>query len=83
MYEFQAGGRRLCIDATTAFGTAGRLINHSQNGNVAPEKYKKDNSWRIRFRATKDIDIGEEILYDYSDLNEENIKANRFLERKQ
>ena len=80
VFEFQVGSSWLFLDATFAQGTAGRMVNHSQCNNVVPEKFKKDNNrWGIRFRAVEDIGAGQQILYDYSDKNEENQAANPFL----
>ena len=67
------------IDATdeaSSTGSLGRLINHSRKAfNSRPvtflmanpdPKIKKKTPY-LYFEATRDIEVGEEILYDYGD----------------
>ena len=67
-YYFKYGGKEYCLDATSVDGI-GRFINHSALFyNVKPEAYyPNEREPRIKFKATRDIDEGEEILYDYGD----------------
>ena len=66
-YYFKYGGKEYCLDATHVDGI-GRFINHSAfSYNVKPEAYLKEREPRIKFKATRDIYEGEEILHDYGD----------------
>lgn len=69
VFEFKYKEKRWAIDATEDNKTFGRLINHSKlSPNIKPvigtENYSKPY---IYFHAIKDIEIGEELLYDYGD----------------
>ena len=56
------------IDATNDDGSFGRLINHSKESpNTIPKVIGVQGTPNIYFEATRDITIGEEILYDYND----------------
>ena len=65
------GGTRLCWDATRAFNQLGRYINHTINPNaiLSPPKYVR-SKWRVGFLAAKDIDEGDEVVWDYGVHNE-------------
>lgn len=69
MYFFKYKGRKNCIDATINDGTFGRLINHSKKLANLQGKLKLDRGGnpRIIFFARRDINIGEELLFDYND----------------
>lgn len=71
MMFFKYKERQYCIDATEDDGSLGRLINHSRKGNCKPKLLVMGTSPRIVFEATRDIEIGEEILYDYGDKRRE------------
>jgi len=47
----------------------GRIINHSRNGNLTPKAVKQENLEipNLYFVASRDIEVGEELLYDYGD----------------
>lgn len=54
------------IDATEEDGSYGRLINHSdRNMNIAPRLM--DEKKKIYFVALRNIDPGEELLYEYGE----------------
>ncbi|XP_023313406.1 N-lysine methyltransferase KMT5A-like, partial [Trichogramma pretiosum] len=56
------------IDATDDDGSFGRLINHSFDENVYPIVWTSDqNKPHIIFFAKRDIAIGEEIVYNYTE----------------
>ena len=60
------------IDATTDDGSFGRLINHSRlNSNLKAKSIQIDNSLFVYFVANKDININDELLYDYGDRRKE------------
>merc|ERR1712157_416843 len=52
------------IDATKA-GNISRFINHSCDSNAQTEKWTVQGMTRIAFTATKEIQEGEEITFDY------------------
>ena len=65
-------GERLCFDATRRSKDMGRLINHSTKGNIKLGKpLHLRGKWRIGFVAIRDIEIGEELTYDYGVRGEE------------
>jgi len=61
------------IDATTSYGSLGRLVNDSEQGSPScNSKMKKiiiRNCPCLALFVTKDINIGEEIRYDYGTPN--------------
>lgn len=59
----------MCIDATLDDGSFGRLINHSKRKQNVEGKLKLDNKGtpRIIFFAKSDIELGEELYFDYND----------------
>ena len=61
-------GIPLCIDATTEDGNLGRLLNHSRtNRNCVPKRMIINERPYIYFIAARDINEGEELLYDYGE----------------
>ena len=80
MLFFKHDGRRLCIDATEEDGTYGRLINHSKkNSCLLLKVLPVDGKPRIIFFASRDIALGEQILYDYGETRREVIEANEWM----
>lgn len=67
MYYFKHRNQQYCIDSTLDTGRLGRLINHSQNGNVNTKTVILDGKPRLVLIAKKNIQIGEEILHDYGE----------------
>ena len=66
--EVQTAEGWMCLDATRRFGTLGRLMNHAPrtSATVKPFKALKVNGkWRVAFLATRDIEKGEELTWDY------------------
>lgn len=61
-------GKKLVFDATRCFDQYGRYINHAR-GKTANCKYhpplRVRGKWRVGFYAIRDINPGEELLYDY------------------
>ena len=58
---------RLCFDATRRYRDVGRYINHDPrlyNSKLSTPKLLQ-GKWRIALLAIKDIEVGEEVLYDY------------------
>ena len=68
------------IDATVDNkNRPGRFINHSKQYNIKPKLVVVDDKPRILFFATRDIDKGEELLYDYNDRSKEAMLAHPWL----
>ncbi len=62
------GNGWICLDATRNYNSFGRYINHASRNLVnirmhAPLMVRK--KWRVGFYATRKIEIGEELAYDY------------------
>lgn len=75
MYYFKHDGVKRCIDATKETGRLGRLINHSRiRNNIKPRVVENGSEIYLCFFATRDLDVGEELLYDYGDRSRESIK---------
>jgi hypothetical protein len=73
-YDVQS---RIIIDATDEDGTFGRMINHGKtSANLKSVKDVDTHGNRIiLFKATRDIGIGEELLYDYNDTSPRAVSA--------
>ena len=60
---------RLCFDATRRYRDVGRYINHHPrhyNSKLSTPKLLR-GKWRIALVSIKDIEVGEEVLYDYGE----------------
>lgn len=71
LLSFRHGGFHYHIDASKDDGSYGRLINHSRKRpNVKPRTYEDGStgSLTVYFEALRDIEFGEELLYDYGDM---------------
>lgn len=56
----------LCMDATRNLNCWGRYINHSVHPNLKKNRpLMVRGKWRVGFTAIHDIQIGEELTYDY------------------
>lgn len=80
MYYFNFQNKTYCIDATKETGKLGRLLNHSRISNncrtmVVPISGKP----YLIIVAKRDIEIDEELLYDYGDRSKESLKAHPWL----
>ena len=58
-------GKYYVIDSTREDHSQGRLINHGIHGNVRPTPTRIKGHFFLFFVASKTINKGEEILYDY------------------
>ncbi|KAJ6635247.1 Histone-lysine N-methyltransferase PR-Set7 [Pseudolycoriella hygida] len=67
LFYFKHSGHNYCIDATKESDELGRLLNHSRNGNLKPKTFVYRNRPHIVLLAKQDIQIGEELSYDYGD----------------
>uniref|UniRef100_A0A1I7Z0Y9 [histone H4]-lysine(20) N-methyltransferase n=1 Tax=Steinernema glaseri TaxID=37863 RepID=A0A1I7Z0Y9_9BILA len=81
MYYFKHKDVQYCIDATDETSYKGRLINHSA---LKPNLKTKavdfsDGSVHLILVALRDIEVGEELLYDYGDRTPCNVANNPWL----
>ena len=57
----------------------GRLLNHSRSGNCKTKVVGIGKRPYLILVAAKDIEAGEELLYDYGDRNKETLEAHPWL----
>ncbi|XP_060601118.1 N-lysine methyltransferase KMT5A-like [Ruditapes philippinarum] len=62
-FFYRNGRKDLCVDATDETGRFGRLVNHGDKKERNAIMKGIDGHWLLF--AISDIDIGDEILYDY------------------
>lgn len=67
------------VDATKETGRMGRLINHSKTGNCQTKLHDINGTPHLILVASRDIDKGEELLYDYGDRSKASIAAHPWL----
>lgn len=79
MYYFKYRNKQYCVDATKESGRLGRLVNHSQKGNLITKTFAVDDKPHLIFIACKDIQPGEELLYDYGDRRKESLQSHPWL----
>ncbi|CAJ0571974.1 unnamed protein product, partial [Mesorhabditis spiculigera] len=80
MYFFEYSGKKWCIDATAETKYKGRLINHSaRRPNLWTKLIDMDGRPSLILLAKRDIEKGEELLYDYGDRDPSNIKHSPWL----
>lgn len=80
MYYFVHKNRNYCIDATAESGRLGRLINHSKTaGNCHTKLTEIKNRPYLMLMASRDISVGEELLYDYGDRNKDSLESHPWL----
>lgn len=76
MYFFEHKSKRFCIDATEETDRLGRLINHSKSKpNCSTKIVEIQHRPHLVLIASRDIQIGEEITYDYGDRSKEAVEA--------
>ena len=77
IFEFDHNGKKWCIDATDEekyLQYFGRLINHSRKKpNLVPRKFVVESEPHLVFLACKDIDVGQELQYDYNDRSKKSL----------
>lgn len=81
MYYFQYLCKTYCVDATKETGRMGRLINHSKNGNCQTKLHDINGIPHLILVASRDVDEGEELLYDYGDRSKASIAAHPWLKQ--
>ncbi|XP_051545835.1 lysine methyltransferase 5Ab [Myxocyprinus asiaticus] len=79
MYYFRYLDKTYCVDATKETNRLGRLINHSKNGNLQTKIHDINGIPHLILLASRDIEVDEELLYDYGDRSKEAIAAHPWL----
>lgn len=80
MYFFKHKGRNWCVDATEESPYKGRLVNHSLlKPNLKTKVVEFGSKHYLVLIALRDIEVGEELLYDYGDRDPHNIAQNPWL----
>ncbi|XP_063820574.1 N-lysine methyltransferase KMT5A [Pseudophryne corroboree] len=79
MYYFQFLNKTYCVDATKESKRLGRLINHSKAGNCHTKLHSINDVPHLILIASRDIEAGEELLYDYGDRSKSSIEAHPWL----
>lgn len=81
MFYFNFNNKCYCLDATEPTKRIGRLVNHSRKRpNCKMELFSFDKTPHLILTAIRDIEPGEEILYDYGERNKDVIEANPWIE---
>jgi len=81
-YFFQYKSRRYCVDATKETSRLGRLLNHSKTqNNVCTRVFPVKDIPRLILVASRDIEAGEELLYDYGERNKAAIDSHPWLQQ--
>lgn len=82
MYYFEWKNEKYCVDATLdrTNKRLGRLINHSRKiPNCRTRIFEYNKNPHLIFVALRDVDPGEELLYDYGETDRHTIEANPWL----
>ena len=80
MYFFCYKDRKYCVDATKETDRLGRLLNHSKSkSNVCTKLHPINDMPRLILLAAQDIDIGEELVYDYGDRSKDSLESHPWL----
>ncbi|XP_077362129.1 N-lysine methyltransferase KMT5A-like [Festucalex cinctus] len=70
MFEFRYNGKTLCVDAARDDNSLGRLVNDDHIcPNSKMQRITVDRQPHLCLFATKDIEPGEEITYNYGDFD--------------
>ena len=82
LYFFSYMDKKYCIDATKETSHLGRLINHSKaNANlqakIIPDK--ATGNPMVILVASKPIEVGQDLSYDYGERRKNVLDANTFL----
>ncbi|KFD65280.1 hypothetical protein M514_00630 [Trichuris suis] len=80
MYYFTFRNKHYCVDATEETEYKARLINHSaKEPNCVPKIVEVNNRPCIVLIASRDVYVGEELLYNYGDRSRASIAAHPWL----
>ena len=80
MYFFQYNNQKYCVDATKETNRLGRLVNHSKtSSNVYTKIFPIKDVPHLILVASRDIECGEELLYDYGDRSKKSLDSHPWL----
>jgi len=80
MYFFEHKSKHYCIDATAETDRLGRLFNHSKvAGNCHTKLFEMNSRPYLILVASRNIDKGEELMYDYGDRNKISLESHPWL----
>lgn len=80
MYYFTCKDKHYCVDATVETGRLGRLVNHSKrDGNLRSQACLVGDTPHLVLLAQRDIQPGEELLYDYGDRSRASLQCHPWL----
>ncbi|EEC12894.1 H4-K20-specific histone methyltransferase SET7, putative, partial [Ixodes scapularis] len=79
MYYFSCRNKQYCVDATKESGRLGRLVNHSKRGNLKTQTCIIKGVPHLVLVAQRDIQPGEELLYDYGDRSKTSLQFHPWL----
>ncbi|XP_077510667.1 SET domain containing 8 [Amblyomma americanum] len=79
MYYFTCRNKQYCVDATKETGRLGRLVNHSKRGNLRTQMCIIKGVPHLVLVAQRNIEPGEELLYDYGDRSKASLQFHPWL----
>ena len=80
MFYFDFESEKYCIDASQESSRLGRLFNHRRiDNNVLIRVVSVENIPRLILVASRDIEIGTEMVYDYGDRSKLSIECHPWL----
>lgn len=79
MYYFTCRNKQYCVDATKETGRLGRLVNHSKRGNLRTQMCTIKGVPHLVLVAQRNIEAGEELLYDYGDRSKASLQFHPWL----
>jgi len=80
MFFFQYKSKKYCVDATEETDRLGRLFNHSKTAsNVSSKLFPINGVPYLILCASVDIQVGEELLYDYGDRSKKSLDDHPWL----
>lgn len=79
MYYFTCRNKQYCVDATKETGRLGRLVNHSKRGNLKTQTCIIKGVPHLVLVAQRNIEPGEELLYDYGDRSKTSLQFHPWL----
>ncbi|KAI0980116.1 hypothetical protein GJ496_010033 [Pomphorhynchus laevis] len=80
MFYFKYLCKSYCMDATEETRRLGRLVNHSRyRNNLIPKIVSINGYPHLILIASKRIDVGDELLYDYGDRSVASLRAHPWL----
>ena len=81
MYFFECKAKKYCVDATAETNRLGRLFNHSSKFNCRTKVFVVDSKPHLILMASRDIQKGEEMTFDYGDRKNSSIESFPWLKK--